>query len=286
LTDQTTGQSTVRPETAAPTVLADTGHLATTAHFTSMTRHSTQAQDGALQPLLERLPPARSGWRQLVIVMGQLGDFDSMEYAQALVPRLAELEAARIDLRAFAIGDQGSAERFCGFTGFPQQCLEVDPHPGLHKDLGLYPGLKAPGGPWPGFLLMCAGIGSPGTLQEVLRGYTGDRSAPQIFADDEEVKAWPLPAFSAAMFARAGGRGFQRPFELATKRLRNMGEVLGHWRTYVPTDDHISQRGGTFLIDEDGFLLYEWRDTHLLGFAADMAMPLAFLEPYLSIDPG
>ena len=250
-----------------------------------MTRQSTPAQDGALQPLLERLPPARSGWRRLVIVMGQLGDFDSMEYAQALVPRLAELEAARIDLRAFAIGDQGSAERFCGFTGFPQQCLEVDPHPGLHKALGLYPGLKAPGGPWPGFLLMCAGIGSPGTLQEVLRGYTGDRSAPQIFDDDEEVKAWPLPTFSAAMFARAGGRGFQRPFELATKRLRNMGEVLSNWRTYVPCDDHIAQRGGTFLLDEEGDLLYERRETHLLGFAADMAMPLAFLEQYLSIDP-
>jgi hypothetical protein len=31
-----------------------------------------------------------------------------------------------------------------------------------------------------------------------------------------------------SFFARAGGRGFQRPFELATVRLRNMSEVLGH----------------------------------------------------------
>jgi hypothetical protein len=133
---------------------------------------------------------------------------------------------------------------------------------------------------------MCAGIGSPGTLQEVLRGYTGDRSAPQIFGDEEEVKAWPLPAFRAAMFARAGGRGFQRPFELATKRLRNMGEVLSNWRIYVPCDDHIAQRGGTFLLDEDGSLLYERRETHLLGFADDMAAPLDFLKPYLIIDPS
>ena len=137
LTNQTSRQSAVSPETAAAAVLADTGHLATTAHFTSMTRQSTQAQDGALQPLLERLPPAPSGWRRLVIVMGQLGDFDSMEYAQALVPRLAELEAARIDLQAFAIGDAAGAERFCGFTGFPQPALTVDSSSELHEALGL-----------------------------------------------------------------------------------------------------------------------------------------------------
>ena len=250
-----------------------------------MTRYCSESQQQTPEALLGRLPPARSGWRRLVIVMGQLGDFDSMEYAQALVPRLAELEMAQIDLQAFAIGDAGGAERFSAFTGFPRHALTVDSSSELHQTLGLYDGLQVPGGPWPGFLLMCAGIGSPGTLQEVLRGYIGDRSAPQIFADEEEVKAWPLPAFRAARFARAGGRGFQRPFELATKRLRNMGEVLSNWRTYVPFDDHIAQRGGTFLIGTDGALLYEWRETHLLGFAHDMAVPLAFLDPYLNVDP-
>ena len=224
--------------------------------------------------------------KRLVIVMGQLGDFDSMEYAQALVSRLTDLAAAGITLQAIAIGDQAGAQRFCDFTGFPTQALLLESGADLHQSLGLYAGLKLPGGPWPGFLLMCAGIGSPGTLQEVLRGYTGDRSAPQIFADEEEVNAWPLPAFRADMFARAGGRGFQRPFELATKRLRNMGEVLSNWRTYVPTDDHISQRGATYLLDATGDVLYERRETHLLGFAEDMAAPLAFLEPYLNVDHG
>ena len=251
-----------------------------------MTRQSTVSQQQSLQPLLERLSPPPSGWRRLVIVMGQLGDFDSMEYAQALVPRLSELEQAGIALQAIAIGDQSGADRFCGFTGFPRQALEVDSSSALHEALGLYAGLKLPGGPWPGFLLMCAGIGSPGTLQEVLRGYTGDRRAAAIFGDDDMVKAWPFPAFPGALFARAGGRNFQRPFELATKRLSNMGEVLSQWRTYVPVDDHIAQRGGTFLIDADGSLLYEWRETHLLGFADDMAVPLAFLDPYLSENHG
>lgn len=243
----------------------------------------------APQALLDRIAEmqeASVGVKRLFIVMGQLGDFDSMEYAQALVPRLAEMKQAGIALQVVAIGNQAGAERFCQFTGFPRESLVVEASNALHEELGLYSGLAFPGGPWPGFLLMCAGIGSPGTLQEVLRGYTGDRSAPQIFEDEEEVKAWPLPPFQAAMFARAGGRGFQRPFELATKRLRNMGEVLSNWRTYVPMDDHIAQRGATFLLDETGAVLYERRETHLLGFAEDMGSPLAFLDPYLSVDPS
>jgi len=37
-------------------------------------------------------------------------------------------------------------------------------------------------------LQMCAGIGSHGILAEVLRGYTGDRTAPQCIADDETIQ--------------------------------------------------------------------------------------------------
>ena len=40
---------------------------------------------------------------------------------------------------------------------------------------------------------------------EVLRGYTGDRSAPQRFGDDEVVMTGVLPSFPAALFRRAGG---------------------------------------------------------------------------------
>jgi hypothetical protein len=114
---------------------------------------------------------------------------------------------------------------------------------------------------------MCAGIGSPGTLAEVLRGYSGDRQAPSRLQ---------TPLFDLL------GLGYQRPFELATVRLRNMVEVLGRWRTYVPTDDFLTQRGATFLIDTDDTLLYSHRDRGLLGFSATMARPLGFLEPYLS----
>ncbi|MEB3338620.1 MAG: hypothetical protein VKJ46_14220 [Leptolyngbyaceae bacterium] len=37
------------------------------------------------------------------------------------------------------------------------------------------------------------------------------------------------------------------------------------------------QRGGTFLFDAQGELLYEHRDRGILGFAANMSNPLSFL---------
>lgn len=221
-------------------------------------------------PLLQRLRqiPAMQSGRRLLVIWGQLGDFDSLEYAQALVPVLPRLDAAGIRTQAFAIGDRAGADRFCGYTGFPRTALAVDAVPDLHQALGLYAGLQTPGGPWPALLLMCAGIGSPGTLQEVLRGYSGDRSAPQ--------------RINNPLFRLAGGEGFQRPFELATVRLANMREVLGHWRTYVPNDAFLTQRGGTYLLEADDSVLYSHRDAGILGFSASMQRPLAFLDPYLS----
>lgn len=207
-----------------------------------------------------------AGRRRLVVLMGQLGDFDSLEYAQALAAELPRLEAAGIALLAIAIGNDAGAGRFCRHTGLPRHCLQVEATPELHRRLGLYAGLQTPLGPWPALLLMCAGIGSPGTLAEVLRGYSGDRQAPPRLE---------LPLFNLV------GRGYLRPFELATVRLGNMAEVLGHWRTYVPTDAYLTQRGGTFLLDADDSLLYAHRDAGILGFSATMARPLSFLEPWL-----
>ena len=242
---------------------------------------STELAPDALVERLAGVAGMGRGRRRLVLLLPQLGDFDSLEYAQALVTVLPQLESAGIAVLAIGIGQSAGADRFCEFTGFPRELLQVDADPQLHRALGLYEGLQQLGGPWPNLLLMCAGIGSPGTLAEVLRGYTGDRTAPQRIADDETIQAGPLPPIKGAFFARAGGTGFQRPFELATVRLRNMSEVLGNWRTYVPCDDFLTQRGGTFLLEEDDTLLYSYKDRGILGFSASMARPLSFLDPYL-----
>jgi hypothetical protein len=221
----------------------------------------------------------------LVLLWPQLGDFDSLEYAWWLQRERDRLTTMNLTIRAVGIGDRAAGQQFCDYTGFPAEWLWVDPTASLHRDLGLYPGLSlsipgcSPGlNAWVNLLLMCAGIGSPGTLAEVWRGYRGDRQAPQLIADEEEVQAPPLPKLKGDLFRWAGGRGFQRPFELATLRLRNMSESLRHWNTYVPDSAYLTQRGGTFLFNAQRELVYEHRDRGILGFAATMSQPLMFLQ--------
>ena len=240
-----------------------------------------RVSDGATVPLLLGCASAP---RQLVLVWPQLGDFDSLESAWWL-QRAANPGPEGLVIRAVGIGDRAAGQRFCDYTGFPAASLFVDPDAELHRQLGLYaglslriPGLAAAQAAYVNLLLMCVGIGSPGTLAEVFRGYVGDRQAPQLIADDEQVRAMPLPPVQGSLFRFAGGTGFQRPFELATLRLRNMGESLSQWRTYVSNPTHLTQRGATFLFDAQGELRYEHRDRGLLGFAANMSQPLAFLS--------
>ena len=241
-----------------------------------------QVSDGENRSILSGCENAT---RLLVIALPQLGDFDSLEYAWWLQKLSQKLETTQVMVRAVGIGNLASGKQFCRYTGFLEDNLFVDPDARLHQQLGLYSGLsfKIPGlsssqNAWINLLLMCAGIGSPGTLKEVLRGYTGDRAAPQLIAAEEVVKASPLPPLKGSSFDLAGGKGFQRPLELATLRLRNMGEVLSHWKTYVPDARHLTQRGGTFLFDENRELVYEWRDRAILGFAKNMSHPLEFLN--------
>ena len=241
-----------------------------------------RVSDGAILPFLSG---CESASRKLVLVLPQLGDFDSLEYAWWLQREAKWLQDESIIIRAVGIGDRSSGQQFCEYTSFPPEWLFVSPDAELHHQLDLYPGLslKIPGfsrtlNAYFNLLLMCAGIGSRGTLAEVFRGYLGDRQAPQLFGDEEVVRALPLPPLKGSFFKLAGGKGFQRPFELATLRLRNMVEVLSHWRVYVPNGAYLTQRGGTFLFDSQGKLLYQHRDAGLLGFAEDMSYPLSFLK--------
>lgn len=236
--------------------------------------------DGKIKPVLDN----NSG-KTLVLLWSQLGDFDNLEYAWWLKRESEQIKAQEISIKAIGIGDRNSGLKFCEYTDFPQDNLFVDPNAEIHRQLGLYQGLSvkfpllsAKYSAFINLMLMCAGIGSPGTLSEVFRGYTGDRQAPQLISNDEVIEDTPLPSIKGSLFKLAGGEGFQRPFELATLRLRNMTEVLSNWNTYVPDATYLTQRGGTFLFSADGELLYEHRDRNILGFAAKMSYPLAFLE--------
>jgi len=221
----------------------------------------TQRQRASDRATVGILSNCEGADRLLILVWSQLGDFDSLEYAWWLQREAEILQSQGITIRAVGIGDRNSGSIFCDYTGFPPEWLFVDPTAELHQELELYRGLslKLPGlstgqNAWLNLMLMCAGIASPGTLAEVFRGYRGDRQAPQLIDEQETIKAGPLPAFKGSFFNMAGGTGFQRPFELATLRLRNMTEVLGNWKTYVPDAAYMTQRGGTFLFDGQGNL--------------------------------
>ncbi len=238
--------------------------------------------DGQIVPILSGCEDVN---RVLVLIWSQLGDFDNLEYAWWLQRESAKLQALGVIIRAIAIGNHASGEKFCEFTGFPTESLFVDPDAKLHQELELYQGLtfKFPllttgQSAFLNLMLMCAGIGSPGTLAEVLRGYTGDKKAPQLIDDDQVIHAKPLPPLKGSFFNLAGGKGFQRPFELATLRLRNMTEVLSNWSTYVPNSAYLTQRGATFLFDNQGNLLYKHCDPGILGFAENKSNPLSFLN--------
>nr|WP_035797894.1 peroxiredoxin-like family protein [Crocosphaera chwakensis] len=240
-----------------------------------------RVSDGKTIPIFTN---CQSYSRLLVILWSQLGDFDTLEYAWWLNQKSSEISANNIIVKAIGIGNRESGLKFCNYTKFPQENLFVDPDANIHEKLGLYeglswniPGLNDSQNAWVNLMLMCAGIGSKGTLKEVLRGYTGDKKAPQLIGDQEVINTNILPPLKGSFFNLAGGKGYQRPFELATLRLRNMTEVLSSWKTYVPDAAYLTQRGATFLFDQQGNLLYEHRDKGVLGFAENMSNPLSFL---------
>ena len=131
-------------------------------------------------------------------------------------------------------------------------------------------------------LLMCAGINSRGTIKEVLRGYLGDKNAKSLFLFDEDINLGPYSFFKGRMFEIFSKKQNLRPFELATRRLINMIEILSNWNTYVPNSKFLTQRGATILLSENDEILYEFFSESLLGYSRKMSDPLSFLDEYLN----
>lgn len=260
--------------------------------------------------------------KRLVVILPQLGEFDSSEYCEFLVAASPALEENDIDLRVVGIGDVTAAKEFCDFTGLPPERLSLDPNGDLHDALNLHRGPEfvipdgvsdgalefflgqLPGGTpddvdrlrpvanaWLNYLAMCAGIGAPGTLPEILRGYFGDKTAPERFRDDDVVEAGFVtigpgvgPTKIGPLSYRqwfADERGYQRPVELATVRLKNMVEVLTKWDDYVSNPEAIALRGATYLFGERGGEVYSYKSRGVLTYSETMSRPLSFLSPHI-----
>ncbi len=242
------------------------------------------------------------GSHALVIILPQLGDFDTAEYCEQIVACEHELTEAGLDWRVISIGNEASATRFSSFTGVPLERLRVCTDARVHKvlDLSNGPNWDIPDfipatifglstRAWLNYMSMCAGVAAPGTLREILRGYTGDRSAPERLSLSSKVVAGPVIITGTRRVQMFGGlidyenawkeeHGYQRPLELATVRLRNMVEVLSNWKVYVPDDKFLAWRGATFLFNGEN-LEYEYRTPGVLTYSATPSRPLSFLEP-------
>jgi hypothetical protein len=270
--------------------------------------------------------PKTNKKKTLVVVMPQLGDFDSCEYAELLLQVLPDLQKENIALRVIGIGSAKTAHMFSLFTGLPLECIRVDPKASVHSSLNLHrgPNWEVPGWiptpvvewfakdvcgndnskvpakevakSWLNYMAMCAGIDAPGTLQEIARGYLGDKSAPERLWPGEKVRAGPI-TIKGVTDVKIGPIqyqslwknevGYQRPAELATIRLRSMVEILTKFDHYVPDQRHLDWRGATFLLDESsckGEPLYEYRDKGVLTYSETMDRPLTFLSNYIGIE--
>ncbi len=79
------------------------------------------------------LSGCESATRLLVIIWGQLGDFDNLEYAWWLRRESKKLQAKEVTIRAIGIGDRNSGQKFCQYTGFPEAWLYVEPATEIHN---------------------------------------------------------------------------------------------------------------------------------------------------------
>ena len=219
---------------------------------------------------------------KLIVLLGLLGDFDSFEYAMNLKNFIDSNHDKNLDIFAIAIGNQNGKEKFCNFTGFCKENLIVVSNNQIHNDLKVSRGLDLGLGGWINMLLMLSGINSFKTIKEVIRGYTGDRKANQIYSEFDKIEVLKFLKFSGNSFKQVFGDGYLRPFELATFRLNNMNEIIQNWGDYILHEKYLPQRGASFLLNSKNQVIYEFFSDDVLGYSSNMRNPLGFLSDLIN----
>ena len=215
---------------------------------------------------------------KLIVLCGLLGDFDSFEYAINLQNFIDNNQDGILDIFAIAIGTQKGKEKFCNFTGFSEKNLIVVSDNQIHNNLKISRGLDIGLGGWVNMLLMLSGINSIKTIKEVIRGYTGDRKAKQIFSEFDKIMLLKFQNLSGKSFRKIFGDGYLRPFELATFRLNNMNEIIQNWSDYILHTKYLPQRGASFLLNDKNQVIYNFFSRDVLGYSSNMRDPLGFLS--------
>ncbi len=218
---------------------------------------------------------------KLIVFVGLLGDFDSFEYAINLRKFITSNKINNFDIFFIAIGNQKGKEKFCRYTGFPDNNLKVINNDQLHNIVGASKGLNTGLGGWINMTLMLMGIGSSKTLIEVIRGYTGDKDSSQIYNDSDQIHLFNLFKFSGKLFGKSFGNGYLRPFELATFRLSNMIEIFKNWEDYMINTKYLPQRSCTFILNQNNDVIYKFFSKDILNYSESMKSPLDFLNQYI-----
>ena len=218
---------------------------------------------------------------KLIAFVGLLGDFDSFEYAINLRKFAISNNLENLDIFMIAIGNEKGKEKFCKYTGFSEKNLKVVNNNQLHQLVGASSGLNIGLGGWINMTLMLMGIGSSRTIIEVIRGYTGDKGANQIYNDNDQINLFNVFKFSGKLFRKPFGKGYLRPFELATFRLINMIEIFNNWKDYMIDTKYLPQRSCTFIINENNDVIYKYFSKDILNFSRNMNSPLDFLNKYI-----
>ena len=219
---------------------------------------------------------------KLIVLFGLLGDFDSFEYAINLKNFINNHQNKNFDIFAIAIGNQGGKEKFCKFTGFPEENLIVVSDNQIHNNLKVSRGLDIGLGGWINMLLMLSGINSLKTIKEVIRGYTGDGKANQIYSESDKIDVLKVFRFSGKSFKQVFGDGYLRPFELATFRLNNMNQIIQNWNDYILNEQYLPQRGASFLLNNKNQIIYNFFSKDVLGYSPNMREPLGFLTDLIN----
>ncbi len=215
---------------------------------------------------------------KLIVLFGLLGDFDSFEYAINLKNFIDNDQYQNLDIFAIGIGNDNGKEKFCKFTGFRQENLIVVPDNQIHNNLNVSKGLDIGLGGWFNMFLMLSGINSLKTIKEVIRGYTGDSNAKQIYSESDKIEVLKFLKFSGDSFKQVFGDGYLRPFELATFRLNNMKEIIQNWGDYILNEKYLPQRGASFLLNDKNQVIYKFFSGDVLGYSSNMRNPLGFLS--------
>jgi len=214
---------------------------------------------------------------KLIVLFGLLGDFDSFEYAINLKNFIDNHQDKNLDIFAIAVGNQNGKQKFCKFTGFPEENFIVVSDNQIHNTLKVSRGLDIGLGGWINMLFMLSGINSFKTIKEVIRGYTGDQKGKQIYSEFDKIDVLKFLKFSGNSFKKVFGDGYLRPFELATFRLNNMNEIIQNWSDYILNEEYLPQRGASFLLNNKNQIIYKFFSNDVLGYSSNMSAPLGFL---------